>query len=1507
MDLSLEPVAAHSSSQPSSARRPVPGLDFGYEHDCWRAPQLAHLGFDRYAAPAPNLTETLARLATSPYPSPTTVITVSGTGPTKVISVLPASSRGSRADRLPKDDEASVSLVQTSHGNGRSAGRRGYGCGSPPPGNSWTSNGEVAGASASIRFSKTSPFSESLSDGSSASDTTDNSECSSNEDSDSGSSDSESGQGRSSEAGSSRNRDRKGGRSGSQKRRRIVISDEKELRIPIEHGWRRQTKIRTYSFSGARGEVIYFAPCGKKLKTYPEVIRYLDKHGITDLIRENFSFSAKHNIGEFLDPQEGGKYVLINEHEVLARIEEYRASKGRKYYYYQPAQQKSDQQRGERHRKKEEMKHQMRLEEQAAELRRQKEHLRFLKQQEKVERQEQIRAEKEMRTQQLLEEKELKKQKAVEQREQERERRRQHMILVKALEVRKKQEERERLKEEKNEEKRLIKEKKMEQKRIELQIIREMKKPVEDMELADSKTLPLLERINGVRLPGKAFADILMVYEFIHNFGETLGFDMENMPTLNTLQSALLNDEAAEEELVTILHHLLTCAIVDPGMPPGQKNSTMLGQSLKNVDITSGTVSEVLRIFIQAHDAQDGPMQKWIVDKPFMALNPTQKSTILAFLCNELLCSRNVCRQIDNSIELASSLRRDKWVVEGNIRKMRSVQMRKMVRMQNAKANKSTDRSLDESGKLTGDAEEVGSDNKEKGSSVNEGEDEDYGKNDSGNESDGSHRTAQGEVHEGEPEEEEEEPGLSPEEIEKKIDRLSKQMNLFRRKLTKASQQLRALSFGQDRYKRRYWLLPRVGGVLVESMESGDFVESTDIVSTGVDRVQQPLTNGQPTSNDPPSLSGSERVASSSGAALAPDEVADGPAGADVGNASPYRSDGPWFSLLPRTPCDETTLTRIKSFDASAECSPGRSVFGGSVGASSGRTTPCLAQSTTLHPTGLDCGLQHKFEDAATRHGCRAALNFDNSCDELRDRSEAKPIPKEFRRGWWRVADANQLRSVCQVLHPRGIREKMLQKQLEKYLDIACEACNKPSQEALILEVPDLDKETPQKDDGGAPEDDDFQSWSYETALRVDLAIVEQVEALEERVASASMQVKSWKIPPKITEEDGIKFRPVCVAFEADEDEDEGAEMIMCPLDVAKERLLNLEAAIERRYLKPPLGHGAPEANVRPSGSSNQQSCGTSTSQSENGDAQDVEPDGDSPLPPPPQEAAPGLVSWRSAVLACKTSSQLALCLSYLENTIAWDRSIMKASCQFCNSGDNEGMLLLCDGCDRGYHTYCFRPKMECIPDGDWFCYECVNKAAGDRDRVCVLCGKKGKILCYCDGCPKAYHIECMDPPLTRMPKNRWFCWQCGQKNAKGKSKKNDRGSHGTGKDENKKSPREQRTERKNKTAAVKDLAPCRVLLSEMESHEDAWPFLLPVNTKHFPTYRKIIKKPMDLNTVKTKIAEGQCKGREDFVKDVRQIFDNCEIFNEDDSPVGKAGHNLRAYFETRWMELTAK
>jgi len=44
--------------------------------------------------------------------------------------------------------------------------------------------------------------------------------------------------------------------------------------------------------------------------------------------------------------------------------------------------------------------------------------------------------------------------------------------------------------------------------------------------------------------------------------------------------------------------------------------------------------------------------------------------------------------------------------------------------------------------------------------------------------------------------------------------------------------------------------------------------------------------------------------------------------------------------------------------------------------------------------------------------------------------------------------------------------------------------------------------------------------------------------------------------------------------------------------------------------------------------------------------------------------------------------------------------------CAACGGGDNEDLILLCDSCDRGYHTYCCGLGLE-VPEGDWFCEVC--------------------------------------------------------------------------------------------------------------------------------------------------------------------------------------------------------
>ncbi|KAK2585208.1 hypothetical protein KPH14_009914 [Odynerus spinipes] len=51
---------------------------------------------------------------------------------------------------------------------------------------------------------------------------------------------------------------------------------------------------------------------------------------------------------------------------------------------------------------------------------------------------------------------------------------------------------------------------------------------------------------------------------------------------------------------------------------------------------------------------------------------------------------------------------------------------------------------------------------------------------------------------------------------------------------------------------------------------------------------------------------------------------------------------------------------------------------------------------------------------------------------------------------------------------------------------------------------------------------------------------------------------------------------------------------------------------------------------------------------------------------------------------------------------------LAKYICHNCGRGDNEENMLLCDGCDDSYHTFCLMPPLTEIPKGDWRCPKCV-------------------------------------------------------------------------------------------------------------------------------------------------------------------------------------------------------
>uniref|UniRef100_A0A8D0V947 Bromodomain adjacent to zinc finger domain protein 2B n=1 Tax=Sus scrofa TaxID=9823 RepID=A0A8D0V947_PIG len=1443
--------------------------------------------------------------------------------------------------------------------------------------------------------------------------------------------------------------------SGTSKRRRVT--DERELRIPLEYGWQRETRIRNFG-GRLQGEVAYYAPCGKKLRQYPEVIKYLSRNGIMDISRDNFSFSAKIRVGDFYEARDGPQgmqWCLLKEEDVIPRI---RAMEGRRGRPPNPDRQRAREESRMRRRKgrppnvgsaefldntdakllrklqaqeiarqaaqikllrKLQKQEQARVAKEAKkqqaimaaeEKRKQKEQIKIMKQQEKIKRIQQIRMEKELRAQQILEakkkkkeeaanaklleaekrikEKEMRRQQAVLLKHQElerhrldmeRERRRQHMMLMKAMEARKKAEEKERLKQEKRDEKRLNKERKLEQRRLELEMAKELKKPNEDMCLADQKPLPELPRIPGLVLSGSTFSDCLMVVQFLRNFGKVLGFDVNiDVPNLSVLQEGLLNIGDSMGEVQDLLVRLLSAAVCDPGLITGYKAKTALGEHLLNVGVNRDNVSEILQIFMEAHCGQT-ELTESLKTKAFQAHTPAQKASVLAFLINELACSKSVVSEIDKNIDYMSNLRRDKWVVEGKLRKLRIIHAKKT-----GKRDTSSGIDLGEEQHPLG-TPTPGRKRRRKGGDSDYDDDDDDDSDDQADEEEEEEEDKEdkkGKKTEICEDEDEGDQAASVEELEKQIEKLSKQQSQYRRKLFDASHSLRSMMFGQDRYRRRYWILPQCGGIFVEGMESGEGLEEIakereklkkaestpvkeEIFETSEDTLncsnpdhceqkedpkekdntnlflqkpgsfsklskllevaKMPPESDVMTSKPNSSANGCTLSYQNSGkhslgsiqptATQSNMEKTDSNNPFNTGSSAPGKFYSPlpndqllktlteknrqWFSLLPRTPCDDTSLTHADMSTASL-VTPQSQPPSKSPSPAPG---PLLGSSSAQNPVGLNpfalsplqmksgvsmMGLQFcgwptgvltsniPFTSPLPSLGTGLGLSEGNGNSFLTpnvassksespvpqnekpssaqpaavevakpvDYPSPKPIPEEMQFGWWRIIDPEDLKALLKVLHLRGIREKALQKQIQKHLDYITQACIK-NKDVAIIELNENEENQVTRDI--------VENWSVEDqAMETDLSILQQVEDLERRVASASLQVKGWMCPEPASEREDLvyfehkSFSKLCKEHDGEftGEEESSAHALERksdnPLDIAVTRLADLERNIERRI---------------------------------------------------EEDIAPGLRVWRRALSEARSAAQVALCIQQLQKSIAWEKSIMKVYCQICRKGDNEELLLLCDGCDKGCHTYCHRPKITTIPDGDWFCPACIAKASGQTLKVRKLNvkgkkteSKKGKKVTLTGD------TEDEDSASTSSSLKR------GIKDLK-KRKMEENTSINLSKQESFTSVK------KPKRDDSKDLALCSMILTEMETHEDAWPFLLPVNLKLVPGYKKVIKKPMDFSTIREKLSSGQYPNLETFALDVRLVFDNCETFNEDDSDIGRAGHSMRKYFEKKWTD----
>ncbi|XP_031797015.1 bromodomain adjacent to zinc finger domain protein 2A isoform X2 [Sarcophilus harrisii] len=1332
-------------------------------------------------------------------------------------------------------------------------------------------------------------------------------------------------------------------------RRRIATPEE--VRFPLQHGWRREVRIKKGSHRW-QGETWYYGPCGKRMKQFPEVIKYLSRNVVHHVRREHFSFSPRMPVGDFYeerDTPEGLKWVQLSVEEIPSRIEAITGKRGRPRNTEKTKVKEMPKIKRGRGRppkvkitellSKTDARFLKRLE--ASDAPSDGEKAKMSKIKKKIRRKAKNQRKQEAKS---SKQKEIKKKSKT---EKEKVKAKTDKLKVRKEKIRPKEKEESRpvLKAERVS----APQRRLEERERQQMILEEMKKPTEDMCLADHQPLPDFSRIPGLVLPSSAFSDCLTIVEFLHSFGKVLGLDpAKDVPSLGALQEGLLCQGEALDEVQDLLVKLLQAALCDPGLPAYCQSLKILGEKVSEIPLTRDNVSEILRCFLMAYGAEPAVCDS-LRTKPFQAQTPQQKAAVLAFLVHELNGSNIIISEIDKTLENMSSYRRNKWIVEGRLRSTPT----STPRLKTALA-KRTGRSEAE---LLGLEESLG---RRRSSRIPE--------ETSGMEEEEEEDTAQGRW--GRRDEEGDALPFSIPELERQIEKLTKRQLFFRKKLLQSSQMLRAVSLGQDRYKRRYWVLPYLSGIFVEGAEETTALE--DVIKqeadsskgvavpapsiTSFSTVKKELTEGnvktwspcvrargrprktkpvpeQPEisvlplvkeehkfvqaqvqeqaqeqeqtqtqvlngllepEDSPMSLGQSQHDLSQSAflswlsqtqshgsllssSVLTPDsspgKLEPGPA---MYPEEPETSQpdlppprGPWFNLLPRTPCDAAPSTSpCASEDGPSPDPPTPPASSQPVNGPSA-AKPCSPKPFSSTPLSMSApkrwaGVSGKGTRSPAgpgqpkRRGRPPSKFFKQMEQRYLTQLTAQPVPAEMRRGWWWIRDPEELEATLRALHPRGIREKALHKHLSKHRDFLKEVCLRPPTDPILK--PSRCPTVSQKE---------LVCWSpAERAFEADLVMLQCVEELERRVLLADLQIRGWTCPSlDSAREDLAYYEHLPEPLEDITARGRGREGLVPqredtnPLDLAVLRLAALEQNVERRYLREPLWP-AHEVVLEKALLSPPDSTALGTTEIA-------------------YEITPRVRTWRQTLERCRSAAQVCLCLGQLERSIAWEKSVNKVTCLVCRKGDNDEFLLLCDGCDRGCHIYCHRPKMDTVPEGDWFCAVCLAQAEGEFPQK--------------PGFPKRGQKRKGGPLGFSEPESR------RRRRPRAVSRGQDAAAVSRCSGEGLSSSKRRRLSMRHHHS---DLTFCEIILMEMESHDSAWPFLEPVNPRLVSGYRRIIKNPMDFSTMRERLLRGGYSNSEEFAADALLVFDNCQTFNEDDSEVGKAGHIMRRFFESRWEEF---
>ncbi|GFR75033.1 bromodomain adjacent to zinc finger domain protein 1A [Elysia marginata] len=258
------------------------------------------------------------------------------------------------------------------------------------------------------------------------------------------------------------------------------------------------------------------------------------------------------------------------------------------------------------------------------------------------------------------------------------------------------------------------------------------------------------------------------------------------------------------------------------------------------------------------------------------------------------------------------------------------------------------------------------------------------------------------------------------------------------------------------------------------------------------------------------------------------------------------------------------------------------------------------------------------------------------------------------------------------------------------------------------------------------------------------------------------------------------------------------------------------------------------------------------------------------------------------------------------------------------------GMLICCDCCPRAYHLHCAKPPLKKVPKGKWMCQVCIGIERSGKIKIGAGIsgsssgkgkgkGKERKMLSSSKSTPTnsrpgSRHESPRESPrdspvLGGRPKKQPIPQLAELASSSAKNRRGGRSGARHSLQSGGEGPlvrmmKSITPSSKRANSQQQQLKAAETLVNELIKHEDAWPFLKPVDKKLVPDYYDVIKRPMDFGTIRNKIHAFSYQHPSQMLNDIKLIFQNCAEYNNRNSLEFRACTQLTKTFEKRVKEI---